>query len=272
MPPLKDWISVLERLSPFTESRTLRTMFSSGKGLNIGTVMQNKQILLINLKDSPTDLFIGSLLSAKFQQAAFGRRTIPEALRTPYYLYIDECQTILGYAVKSFEAILTRARKYNLCLTLSNQIPSDLPADIRRKVGTLANLILFNLDYQDALIFKHRIIPYLPEDLVDLPRFVAICRTSGHVSRIPTPKFLGPSPASPAHLIRQNAQKLAAQSAQSNQKRSGENSSCDTAPNSFNKGNGNPDPVDSKADTIEGSAPPNVPPYRDQTKGPRKPR
>jgi hypothetical protein len=164
--------------------------------------MQNGKILLVNLNESQSDLFIGSLICAKFQQATFGRRYIPESQRVPYYLYIDECNTILKYAAKEFEAILLRARKYKLCLTLTNQIPEDLPPEIQRKLGTIGSLILFNLDSNNARFFKDRIRPFEIEDLIDLPKFHAICRTDNQVFPLTTPTFLGPSPASYAQIIR----------------------------------------------------------------------
>lgn len=202
-PKMSDLISIVERMTPFTESRTLKTMLEAKRPkLDIWDVMQKNQILLINLKDTPSDLFIGSLIASKFQQAAFGRRYVRESERIPYYLYIDECNTILDYSTKYFEKILLRARKYRLCLTLANQIPEDLPQGIQRKLGTFGTLVLFNLDTNNARIFKDRIAPFEIEDLVDLRPFHAICRTGNHVYRIETPSFLGPSPASYAKIIR----------------------------------------------------------------------
>ncbi len=202
-PKMSDLISIIERMTPFTESYTLKTMLEAKRPkLNIWDVMQEKRIFLVNLKDTPTDLFIGSLIASKFQQAAFGRRYISEPQRTPYYLYIDECNTILDYSTKYFEKILLRARKYRLCLTLANQIPEDLPQNIQKKIGTLGTLVLFNLDTNNARIFKDRIAPFEIEDLVNLGPFHAICRTGNRVYRIKTPSFLGPSPASYAKIIR----------------------------------------------------------------------
>jgi hypothetical protein len=202
-PKMSDLISIIERMTPFTESHTLKTMLEAKRPkLNIWDVMQDKKIFLVNLKDTPTDLFIGSLIASKFQQAAFGRRYIPESQRTPYYLFIDECNTILEYSTKYFEKILLRARKYKLCLTLANQIPEDLPQGVQKKLGTFGTLVLLNLDTNNARIFKDRIAPFEIEDLVNLRKFRAICRTGNRVYRIKTPSFLGPSPASYAKIIK----------------------------------------------------------------------
>jgi hypothetical protein len=178
-PKPSETVSIVERMTPFTESPTLRTMFGAAKPkLNIWDVMQDKQILLVNLKDTPTDLFIGSLIVAKVQQATFGRRYIPEDQRTPYYLYIDECHTIMRFCAPEFEAILTRARKYKLCLILANQLASDLPKEIQAKLPTIATRIQFTSPFR------------------------AERTTEDRVTTIKTPTFLGPSPASYAKVIK----------------------------------------------------------------------
>jgi hypothetical protein len=153
-----DYRSITTRMIPFKENPTLRTMFGAKKPkLNIAEVMLKNRVLLVNLKDTPSDFMVASLIASKFQQATFGRRYIKEHLRKPYYLYIDECHTILKFAAPQFEAILTRARKYKLCLILSNQLPSDLPEPIQRKLGMIYTKILFNLREQDARTFRSEI-------------------------------------------------------------------------------------------------------------------
>jgi len=199
----KDYASIYERMGPFLESRTLRAMFECrSPRLNISDVMAKNQILLVNLKDTATDFFIGSLIMSKIQQATFARRSVPEATRVPYYLYVDECQTVMAYSEKKFADILTRARKYKLCLTMSNQIPVDLPSGIRSKLGTIASKILFNLDAENARIFKDAIAPCEVYELMNLRDFHAISRINRRVRHLKTPTFLGPSPASYATIMR----------------------------------------------------------------------
>lgn len=199
-----DYNSITKRMTPFFEIPALNVMFGARKPkLKISDVIRDNLIFLVNIKDTPSDFDIAALITAKFQQATFGRRYIPEGKRTPYYLYIDECHTILAYAEEQFEAILTRARKFKLCLTLANQIPSDLPPGILRKLGTIQSLYLFQLEPDDARIFKNRLAPYIPEHLMNLGKFQAIARTGGGVFFIrSTPKPLGFSSASYAEAIR----------------------------------------------------------------------
>jgi hypothetical protein len=189
-PKPSDTVSIVERMTPYTEAPTLRKIFSDPHPpLNIWDLMQSKKVLLVNLKDTPTDLFIGSLITAKIQQATFGRRYISEAKRTPYYLYIDECHTIMQYAAPQFEAILTRARKYKLCLILANQLPSDLPKEIQAKLPTIATRIDFI-----APFFAQYVDPDHPPIPLESGDFA--------YTTIKTPSFLGASPASYAQVIR----------------------------------------------------------------------
>ena len=210
---LADYISIIERISRFSESPTLRAIFSDPHPkLNIWDVMQSKKILFINLKDTPTDAFVGSLICAKIQQATFGRREIrDESKRIPFYLYIDECHTIMKYAAPQFEAILTRARKYNLCLTMANQMMKDLPPEIEQKLGMLGAKIFFT------------------------DRFKATCWMRGESLRcidVETPKYLDKSPASHAEDIRKNTLK---KYSQSRTIRTGDNAACNSSSTSYER-------------------------------------
>ena len=202
-PKDSDFEAFAYRMIPFTESKTLRTILGAPKPrLNLWEVLQENKVLLVNLKDTETDLFVGSLIAAKIQQAIFRRRIIPESERTPYYLYIDECQTILKYAEATFDKILTRARKYKLCLAMANQVPQKLPSGIQDALGTIANLVLFNMDGANARVFKHRIAPYEIEALVNLEKFSAVARVGNKVQLIQTARPLGLSSDSSAEIIR----------------------------------------------------------------------
>ncbi len=147
-------------MSPFFVIPALKVMFGAKRPkLNISEVMQSNKVLLVNLKETSTDQFIGSLIVSKIQQATFGRRYIPEKYRTPFYLYIDECSTIIKYAAEEFDAILLRARKYKLCLTIANQHPNDpkLPTAIQQKLPSIHTKILFNLKEVNALPLRSEI-------------------------------------------------------------------------------------------------------------------
>ncbi|MBO7505546.1 TraM recognition domain-containing protein [bacterium] len=55
--------------------------------------------------------------------AALKREKIPESERVPHYLYVDEFQ---NYVSKSFESILSEARKYKVGLVVAHQYIDQL--------------------------------------------------------------------------------------------------------------------------------------------------
>src|SRR5580693_9208024 len=101
----------------FADDR-IREMFSAPKStFNLREAMDERKVVLIKLdkgrlKDAAN--LLGALLVAKIQMAAFSRSDVPQSLRTPFYLYIDEFQ---NFASDSFSVILSEARKYALFVT-----------------------------------------------------------------------------------------------------------------------------------------------------------
>lgn len=242
MPKPPDFEAITSRMIPFEEDDTLAAIFGARRDtLNLWDVLQQNKIFLVNIKDTDTDLLLGSLIAAKIQQMIFRRRIILESERTPYYLYIDECGTILQYNEEMFKKVLTRARKYKLCLTLASQYPAQLPKAIQGALGTIGSLVLFNLKTQDARIFKDEISPYCPENLINLEAFHAIARIGNQVSCVKTPKYLGFSPASYAPSI---------------MKRTVDNYACNTARVCPTKEDGNRTPPSEKGDEIIPTPPP----------------
>jgi hypothetical protein len=95
---------------------------------------------------------IGSLLVTQFQLAAMSRADVPEYERRDFFLYVDEFQS---FATDSFVSILSEARKYRLCLTLSHQYIEQVRPEIRNAVfGNVGSLISFRVGERDAEILE----------------------------------------------------------------------------------------------------------------------
>ena len=95
---------------------------------------------------------LGALLVTQFELAAMSRSNIPESKRRNFYLYVDEFQT---FATDSFVSILSEARKYRLCLTLSHQYTDQLRPEIREAVfGNVGSLVAFRVGQRDAEILE----------------------------------------------------------------------------------------------------------------------
>lgn len=95
---------------------------------------------------------LGALLVTQFELAALSRSNIPESERRDFYLYVDEFQS---FATDSFISILSEARKYRLCLTLSHQYTDQLRPEIREAVfGNIGSLVAFRVGQRDAEILE----------------------------------------------------------------------------------------------------------------------
>ena len=119
-------------------------------------MMDNRRIFIADVSKGKlgTDkaTLLGSLLVTQFELAALSRSNIPESERRDFYLYVDEFQS---FATDSFISILSEARKYRLCLTLSHQYTSQLRPEIREAVfGNVGSLITFRVGQRDAEILE----------------------------------------------------------------------------------------------------------------------
>jgi hypothetical protein len=83
--------------------------------------------------------------------AVMSRVDTPAAARRPFYLYLDEFQSFTGVAEASYEKILSRARKYNLGLTLAHQQTGQIPNTLLQEVlGNVSTMIAFSVSATDA--------------------------------------------------------------------------------------------------------------------------
>jgi len=91
---------------------------------------------------------VGALLVAKIEEAALSRVDLPEKDRRPYRLVVDEFQ---NYATRSFEEILSEARKYGLSLVMANQTLAQLePTLLASVLGNCQVQIYFRSSRHDA--------------------------------------------------------------------------------------------------------------------------
>jgi len=122
--------------------------------IDLNLVMNRRQILLANLAkgDLGEDKanLLGSMLVTAFHLAALSRTSIASEARPDFYLYVDEFQS---FATEAFASILSEARKYGLCLTLSHQYTGQLEDDVRQALlGNVGTIIAFRVGEADARI------------------------------------------------------------------------------------------------------------------------
>jgi len=116
-------------------------------------MMDDRRIFIANLAkgtlgEDKANL-LGSMLVSSFQLAAMSRADIAEQHRRDFYLYVDEFH---NFTSESFASILSEARKYRLCMTLSHQFVEQLPRPIAAAIfGNVGSLISFRVGERDAL-------------------------------------------------------------------------------------------------------------------------
>ncbi len=191
-PNPKDRRPVICRMSSFVNSDTLSAIFGNpNPKLDIAYCMNNRKILLVDLAGvGHSKMIYGSLLVAKIQQAAFGRHSIPESQRIPFYLYVDEFE---NFQTSSFHYIISQARGYRLGLTVGCQWLDQLTNENQHALFTVANYIMFGMSPQDANKFKTLIRPYEPDALVTMPPYRALYlvnRANPKILSTPWPAFV----------------------------------------------------------------------------------
>jgi hypothetical protein len=113
---------------------------------------------------------VGALLVTQFELAAMSRADIPEADRRDFFLYVDEFQS---FASETFSSILSEARKYRLCLTLSHQYVGQLEPDMRDAIfGNVGSMVIFRVGQSDADVIAKEFGPsYVPNRFVGLGNY-----------------------------------------------------------------------------------------------------
>jgi hypothetical protein len=199
--------ALLTRMSKLARYDELQTILGAKEagGFNVARFIEENKILLIDLRENnEPDAIVGSLIAAQIQQAIFSRADMDD-LQTakPYALNIDEANVILNFAAERFNAILGRARKYNLWMTFACPSPTDFKSkEIQDSLDKVGNLLLFNLTAKQGAIFKDKIAPYKLDQLTNMPKYAALFRTDNRVQAVETFKRLPEIKSGNAEYIR----------------------------------------------------------------------
>jgi type IV secretory pathway VirB4 component len=159
-------------------------LFRSRSSIDFSSVVNDGKILLVDLckgRIGDTNMaFLAMVLIALIQRAAFARTSSDDKSQLrDFHLYIDEFQNV---ATDSFVTILSEARKYRLCATLTNQYLHQIPKEIADAViGNVGTTIAFRSGAVDAdLLIEQFGTSVEREDFVNLPNFHAYVRTLVH--------------------------------------------------------------------------------------------
>ena len=167
--------SIQNKIGQFVSNPIVRNIIGQTKSsFDIRKIMDEKKILIINLSKGQVGEdganLLGSMLITKIYLAAMSRADVSqeELAKLPnFYFFVDEFQS---FANKSFENILSEARKYKLNLTIAHQYIEQMEEEVRAAVfGNVGTMIIFRLGSYDAEIFEKEFAPnFTADDIVNL--------------------------------------------------------------------------------------------------------
>ncbi len=148
---------IQNKVGQLLTSSTIRNILGQVRSkIDLRFMMDDRRILIANLSkgklgEDKANL-LGAMLVSKFQLAAMSRTDTSEAQREDFHLYIDEFQ---NFSTDAFISILSEARKYRLCLTLSHQYMDQLREEIRdAALGNAGTIISFRIGNRDAQVLE----------------------------------------------------------------------------------------------------------------------
>lgn len=173
--------SVLTRLETFLAPKPIRYMVSQkANRLDFSSIMDTGKIFLARLSrgemGEENSFLLGSVLVAKFQQAAMARQRQEQAARRDFWLYLDEFH---NFITPSMAEILTGARKYRLGLVLAHQELNQLQGDRKVSSAVLSSpytRVIFRVGDGDAKNLESGLSFFEAKDLQNLEIGQAVCR------------------------------------------------------------------------------------------------
>lgn len=148
--------------------------------LRFRRLMDEGTPLVVNLSKgklgSDISNVLGGLIVSMMTNAAYSRANTNEALRPPYFLYVDEFHT---FATEAFAGMLSELRKYKLGLVLAHQHISQLQGKVLESIiGNVGTMIVFRVGAKDAPLLVKQLgrLPHKPAfldpaDLTELPNY-----------------------------------------------------------------------------------------------------
>ena len=169
-------VTLLNKLGGFLTVPLVRDVVGKvTSGIDFREVMDERKILLVNLSKGrlgeDNAAFLGALVLLKLQLAALSRADTPEHKRKDFYVYVDEAQSFVG--VQGIDHLLSEARKYRLCLTMSHQYLGQLNDEMRQAIlGNVGTTVCFAIGPEDALTLEKEFAPaFTRQNLVDQPKY-----------------------------------------------------------------------------------------------------
>ncbi|MBI2411271.1 MAG: type IV secretory system conjugative DNA transfer family protein [Candidatus Kerfeldbacteria bacterium] len=155
-------VPLVNKLGQFLSNEMVRNIVAQQMNkVDFDDIMNNQRILLVELSKGKlgeeNSALLGSLIITKIEQHIMARALVSADERKDFYLYVDEFQ---NFATKTFDNILSEARKYRLNLTVSHQYLGQLlPATRETVFGNVGSMITFRLGAEDAQYVANEFAP-----------------------------------------------------------------------------------------------------------------
>jgi len=177
------------KFAPFTTGVYIRNIIGQlESSFNFYDAMNDKKIIICNLSKGLAgeinSQLIGRMIAMQIKIWALKRAAIPEKDRQPFFLYVDEFQ---NYVSKSFESILSEARKYRLWLAVAHQYIDQLreswlgwEVDLSKTIfGNVGTIFALKVGAPDAEFLESEFSPeFNKQDLVSMDKFMGIMKMS----------------------------------------------------------------------------------------------
>lgn len=191
---------IQNKVGQFVSARMIRQIIGQPKStIDLEEIMNSGKIMILNLSQGKLGednaALLGAMIITQIQLAAMQRAFIGEEQRRDFMLYVDEFQ---NFATSSFVKILSEARKYRLCLNLTNQYIDQLDETIRNAIfGNVGTLSSFVVGASDAeILSKEYGELYSTSDLVSLGKHEIVLKISiDNMMSSPFPAKTLPLPA-----------------------------------------------------------------------------
>lgn len=191
----------------FVNDSRINNIFGQPRStIDIEKAVRENKIILINLSKGllgeANSTLLGMMLLAKITTVLMARaKDISQGKKiTPFYLYVDEFQSI---ASENFSILLAEARKFGLGLILANQYLSQISDRniLTSILGNVGTMISFRLGLEDAQILESQFLPtFSREDLCNLANYNAVMRTNVEGERIVPTLFKTIQPSIPSNV------------------------------------------------------------------------
>lgn len=186
---------IFSKVNRFVGDATLKPILASDEpGINFREAMDQNKVVLVNLAKgqigAQSARFLGMAIMMRLLAATLGRGDVPEENREPFFVHVDEFQSL---ATESAATFLAEARKFNVSLTLASQTLSQLSIGGMSLADTVVancgSMIMTRLGPEDADRLFRTYGPVIsPSEMQSLPCFHAVGRFLAR--DIPPPPFV----------------------------------------------------------------------------------